>query len=145
MFLQEATFDTENIKFLQSYHLEVLPAASVCWDDGYGERHEVDEETGDYWGRGVDGRPGALSHSFGEKNLEDDGEPDDGIEDGGDGGDEVDVVVKPEPGPDQGLHEDQGHEVNKHGVQQLVNCLECGDTLARRVILNVNDRFWIAK
>ena len=82
-----------------------------------------------------------MVDSGGEKDLEDDSEPDDGVEDGGDGGDEVDVVVKPEPGPDQGLHEDQGHEVNKHGVQQLVNCLECGDTLARSVILNVNGRF----
>ena len=78
-----------------------------------------------------------MCHSVGEQDLEDDGEPDDGVEDGRDGGDEVDVVVKPEPRPDQGLHEDQGHEVNKHGVQQLVNCLESGDTLSRSVILNV--------
>ena len=78
-----------------------------------------------------------MIHSGGEKDLEDDGEPDDGVEDGGDDGDEVDVVVEPEPRPDQGLHEDQGHEVDKHAVQQLVNSLECSDTLARSVILNV--------
>ena len=78
-----------------------------------------------------------MIHSGGEKDLEDDGEPDDGVEDGGDDGDEVDVVVEPEPWPDQGLHEDQGHEVDKHAVQQLVNSLECGDTLARSVILNI--------
>ena len=45
-----------------------------------------------------------MVHSGGEKDLEDDSEPDDGVEDGGDSGDEVDVVVKPEPWPDQGLH-----------------------------------------
>ena len=78
-----------------------------------------------------------MGHSVGEEDLEDDGEPDDGVEDGGDGGEEVDVVVEPEPRPDQGLHEDEGHEVNKHRVQQLVNSLECSDTLARSVILNV--------
>ena len=78
-----------------------------------------------------------MIHSGGEKDLEDYGKPDDGVEDGGDDGDEVDVVVEPEPRPDQGLHEDQGHEVDKHAVQQLVNSLECSDTLARSVILNV--------
>ena len=114
-----------------------LPAASVGWDDGYGEGHEVDEEAGHHGGRGVDGWSGALCHSVGEEDLEDYGEPDDGIEDGGDGGEEVDVVVEPESRPDQGLHQDQGHEVNKHRVEQLVNSLECCDTLARSVILNV--------
>ena len=76
-----------------------------------------------------------MIHSDGEIDLEYDGEPDDGVEQGGDGGDEVNVVVEPEPGPDQGLHEDEGHNVDKHAVQQLVNSLECGDTLASRVIL----------
>ena len=114
-----------------------VPAASVGWDDGYCEGHEVDEEAGHHGGRGVDRGPGALRHSVGEQDLEDDSEPDDGVEDGGDGGEEVDVVVEPEPRPDQGLHEDEGHEVNKQRVQQLVNSLECSDTLARSVILNV--------
>ena len=77
-----------------------VPAASVGWDDGYGEGHEVDEEAGHHGGRGVDGGPGALCHSVGEEDLEDDGEPDDGVEDGGYGGEEVDVVVKPQPRPD---------------------------------------------
>ena len=85
-------------------HLKLLPATSIRWDDGYGEWHEVDEEAGDHGCRGVDGGLGALVHSGGEKDLEDDSEPDDGVEDGGDGGNEVDVVVKPEPWPDQGLH-----------------------------------------
>ena len=67
-----------------------------------------------------------MIYSGGEKDLEDDGEPDDGVEDGGYGGDEVDVVVKPEPRPDQGLHEDQGQEVNKH--QDSVSMSMCSNS-----------------
>ena len=45
------------------------------------------------------------------------------------------MVVEPDARPDEGLHEDEGHEVDEHAVQELVNSLECSDTLACRVIL----------
>ena len=108
------------------------PAVGHRGDDDEGEGHEVDQEAGHDRGHDADGRlvvEGDLD--------EDEGEPDDGVEGGGDGGDEVDVGVEPEGGPHQGLHQGQGHEVDKDAVEELVYRLEHSRGSGHRVILNI--------
>ena len=108
------------------------PAVGHRGDDDECEGHEVDQEAGHDRGHDADGRlvvEGDLD--------EDEGEPDDGVEGGGDGGDEVDVGVEPEGGPHQGLHQGQGHEVDKYAVEELVYRLEHRRGSGHRVILNI--------